>query len=88
MCASTRDVKMSAGIDAMATASSDNDKPMQEPKKRAEGENVLETRLQVQLQAHLGRNLKAVYEALVQEPVPERFLKLLDKLERKEKKSS
>jgi hypothetical protein len=88
VCRQDRDVKISAGIDAMATTGSDNDKPKVDPRKRAEGENVLDTRLQAQLQAHLGRNLKAVYDALVEEPVPDRFLKLLDELERKETNSS
>jgi Anti-sigma factor NepR len=34
------------------------------------------------LQAHLGRQLRASYQQLVEEPVPDRFLKLLDSLEK------
>ena len=40
--------------------------------------------LEVQLQAHLGRSLKAVYEPLVEESVPERLRKLLGELEHRE----
>jgi hypothetical protein len=86
MCARTMDVKMSAGPSAMATTGPDNRKPKPEPTKNEAGDNLPETTLQPQLQAHLGRNLKAVYQALVEEPVPERLLKLLDELERKEEK--
>lgn len=35
------------------------------------------------LQAHIGRQLRAVYEEVVNEAVPERFLQLLEELERK-----
>jgi hypothetical protein len=41
--------------------------------------------LGVQLQAHLGRNLRAAYQALAGEAVPERLRKLLDQLEQQEK---
>ncbi len=37
-----------------------------------------------ELQAHIGRQLRAVYDEIVQEPVPDRFLQLLDELERKQ----
>jgi hypothetical protein len=49
------------------------------------GRDVFELALQCQLQAHLGRNLQAAYRAVVEEPLPERLLKLLDGLKRKEK---
>jgi hypothetical protein len=39
--------------------------------------------LQAGLQAHIGRQLRAVYDAVANEPVPDRFLKLLEELERK-----
>jgi hypothetical protein len=42
-------------------------------------------RRQCQLQAHLGRNLQAVYQDVVKEPVPGRLIRLLDGLKRKEK---
>jgi hypothetical protein len=38
------------------------------------------------IQNHLGRQLKATYDALVQQPVPDKFRQLLDELERQEKK--
>jgi hypothetical protein len=44
--------------------------------------------LEVQLQAHLGRNLQAAYQALVVESVPSRLRELLDELECQEKKLS
>jgi hypothetical protein len=38
--------------------------------------------LEVPLQAHLGRNLKAIYQPVVAEAVPERLRRLLDAIER------
>jgi hypothetical protein len=35
------------------------------------------------VQAHLGRHLKAVYAEIANQPVPDRFAQLLDDLERK-----
>jgi len=40
--------------------------------------------LEADLQAHIGRQLRAVYDEVVSESVPERFLKLLEELEKKE----
>jgi hypothetical protein len=37
------------------------------------------------LQAQLGRQLRAIYADVAEEPVPERFIKLLEALEAKEK---
>ncbi len=39
--------------------------------------------LEADLQAHIGRQLRAVYDEVVDEGVPERFLRLLEELERK-----
>lgn len=39
--------------------------------------------LEADLQAHIGRQLRAVYDEVVNEGVPERFLRLLEELERK-----
>jgi hypothetical protein len=36
------------------------------------------------LQAHIGRQLRAVYDEVANEAVPDRFLKLIEELERKE----
>jgi hypothetical protein len=41
--------------------------------------------LEADLQAHIGRQLRAVYDEVVNEAVPERFLRLLEELERKNK---
>lgn len=38
------------------------------------------------IQGHLGRKLKASYDELVRQPVPNKFRELLEELERKEKK--
>jgi hypothetical protein len=40
-----------------------------------------------QLQAHLGGNLRAVYQPVVEETLPERLRNLLDALDRREMKS-
>jgi hypothetical protein len=37
------------------------------------------------LQAQLGRQLRAIFSDVAQEPVPERFIKLLEALEGREK---
>jgi hypothetical protein len=38
-----------------------------------------------EIQDHLGRKLKATYEDLVSQPVPDKFKQLLDELARREK---
>jgi hypothetical protein len=40
-------------------------------------------RLEADLQAHIGRQLRAVYDEVVSEPVPDKFIRLLEELERK-----
>ena len=40
--------------------------------------------MEADLQAHIGRQLRAVYDEVVSEAVPDRFLKLLEDLERKQ----
>ena len=39
--------------------------------------------LEADLQAHIGRQLRAVYDEVVNEAVPDRFLRLLEELDRK-----
>ena len=39
--------------------------------------------LEADLQAHIGRQLRAVYDEVVSEGVPERFVRLLEELARK-----
>jgi hypothetical protein len=38
------------------------------------------------IQEHIGRELRAMFEDVVAQPVPERLLQLLDELERKQSK--
>ena len=42
-------------------------------------------RLEADLQAHIGRQLRAVYDEVVNEPVPDKFVQLLEELERKQR---
>jgi Anti-sigma factor NepR len=42
--------------------------------------------LEPQVQAHLGRKLREVYQSLVDQPVPDRFIQLLRELDRKREK--
>ena len=44
--------------------------------------------LEPDLQRHIGRHLRALYDEVVNEAVPDRFLQLLEELERKEAQSS
>ena len=45
-------------------------------------------RIEPAIQAHIGRQLRAVYNEVLAEPVPDRFLKLLAELARKEAEKS
>lgn len=51
---------------------------------RARGEGAEGPRLEPVAQNALGRELKAMYDQIVSEPVPERFVRLLDQLEHAE----
>ncbi len=69
----------------------DGAKPRQDPAMTPEsGQDSPATRprsgpvLEPDLQAHIGRQLRAVFDEVVNEQVPERFLKLLAELERKQ----
>jgi hypothetical protein len=42
---------------------------------------AVEAGLETGIQAHLGRQLRAVYDEVAEQPVPDRFLKLLAELE-------
>ncbi len=48
----------------------------------------LDAALEPELQAHIGRQLRAMYNEVVNEAVPDRLLKLLQELERKQAKKS
>lgn len=39
--------------------------------------------VQMQVQDHIGRQLRAVYDDLLSQPVPDRFLELLEQLDQK-----
>ena len=43
-----------------------------------------EIKLDPKVQVHLGTLLRSMYQALVDEPVPEKFLKMLEELDRTE----
>lgn len=50
-----------------------------------EGEGAKQgARVDAKVRAHLGRKLKSAYQTLVDEPVPDRFVKLLEELRRRE----
>ncbi len=60
----------------------------QEPMNDGEGEGRKATaQVDAKIRMHLGRKLKSAYQNLVDEPVPDKFVKLLDELRRKEGKS-
>jgi hypothetical protein len=42
-----------------------------------------EAGLESDIQAHLGRHLRAIYNEVAAQPVPDRFVKLLQQLEQK-----
>jgi hypothetical protein len=54
-----------------------------EARKGDAGEN--DFKLDESAQQLIGQHLKAVYDEIVQQPVPDQFLRLLDELERKER---
>jgi hypothetical protein len=43
--------------------------------------------LDPRVRTHIGRKIKAVYDEILQEPVPDRFLNLLDELSKKEREA-
>jgi hypothetical protein len=67
----------------MVTTRADNTKPRPVPPTQTWTGTVLGVRYQ--LQAHLGGNLQAAYQPVVEEPIPVDLLKLLERLQRKEK---
>ena len=67
---------------------SNNNKDETDPMKAARAMNgeVDEPTVDQGIQRHLGRKLKASYDDLIKQPVPDKFRQLLDDLERQEKK--
>lgn len=45
-------------------------------------------RMEPRVQSALGRELRAMYDGVVSQPVPDRFTELLDRLEQREKGSA
>jgi hypothetical protein len=43
--------------------------------------------LDPRVRTHIGRKIKAVYDEVLQEPVPDRFVNLLDELSKKEREA-
>jgi Anti-sigma factor NepR len=57
-----------------------------EPTRPSDLYNVPRGMIDRSLQAQLGRQLRAIFSDVAQEPVPERFIKLLEALEAREKR--
>jgi hypothetical protein len=57
-----------------------------EPQRPSDLYNVPRGMLDRSLQAQLGRQLRAIFSDVAQEPVPDRFIKLLEALEAREKR--
>jgi hypothetical protein len=57
-----------------------------EPARPSDLHNVPRGMLDRSLQAQLGRQLRAIFSDVAQEPVPDRFVKLLEALEAREKR--
>jgi hypothetical protein len=71
-------------------AAQDTAKRGQVPNMNATAETISnpppqEATLEADVQVQIGRQLRAVYDEVVGEGVPERFLQLLEELERKKK---
>ena len=49
------------------------------------GEGPGKPGMQVQVQDHIGRQLRAVYDDVLNQPVPDRLLELLERLDREKK---
>ena len=58
---------------------------LSESQRLSDLQNVPRGMLDRSLQAQLGRQLRAIFSDVAQEPVPERFVKLLEALEAREK---
>lgn len=58
---------------------------MQSEKQPEKDQPELEPSVDQKIQGHIGRKLRAVYDEMVQQPVPEKFRQLLEELERREK---
>jgi hypothetical protein len=62
--------------------------PMDKTSAGTSGGAAANAAFEAALQDHIGRQLRAIYQDIVSQPVPERFLELLDKLENKPDKTA
>ena len=72
--------KTNSGATEVQAKGVGDDKTVTDQEETPEGE----IRLDDAAQAAIGRHLRAVYSEIVQQPIPDQFLQLLDELERKE----
>jgi len=68
------------------TNDSKRETTMEEPPRPSDLYNTPRGMLDRSLQAQLGRQLRAIFSDVAQEPVPDRFIKLLEDLEAREKR--
>jgi hypothetical protein len=47
---------------------------------------AVNAKLEPHIQEHLGGKLKTIYQGLINDPIPDKFIRLLAELENKEKK--
>ena len=69
-----------------ALENGDSKAVMQTDKDNGGPERVSNAVIGADIQGHLGRKLKASYDEIVRQPVPDTFRQLLEELERREKK--
>ena len=67
---------------ATPEAPGEEQSPPTHPSQDTETEATAPEGLTPDLQAHIGRHLRAVFDEVAREPVPDRFLQLLKDLER------
>ncbi len=70
------DIPKPGHTDKMISEATANSQPIRPAPPRPPG-------MRPEIQAQIGQQLRAVYQAIVNEPVPERFLRLIEELERK-----
>ena len=81
--------RQATNVDEPHLAHSNNDQEREqsmEPPRPSDLRNVPRGMLDRSLQAQLGRQLRAIFSDVEQEPVPDRFIKLLEALEAREKR--
>lgn len=66
----------------MDQAPGEEQTPPTRPSQDTKTEATAQAGLAPNLQAHIGRHLRAVFDEVAREPVPDRFLQLLKDLER------